>query len=185
MSLGHADAEVSKAVPLDGLDLLLGGFGELDSVSAVHLAGDSFDLLGDGQSGFVEEVELRSGAFELVDDRLGEFDGALTAEGPVVGRDRVVGTCLERLLADKLKLGGVSVVNWLMATITLSPNFLALAMCLARLTQPLSRISRFSSRYTSDSGLPGVTSGPPPCVLSARTVATITAASGTSRTRDT
>ena len=39
---------------------------------------------------------------------------------------------------------------------------------------PFSSSSRFSSVYSLGSGAPGVTFGPPPCIFSARTVATST-----------
>mmetsp|Transcript_3448 Transcript_3448/g.5023 ORF Transcript_3448/g.5023 Transcript_3448/m.5023 type:complete len:387 (+) Transcript_3448:543-1703(+) len=67
-----------------------------------------------------------------------------------------------------------------MATTACTPNLRVFSMCLARLAQPARTSSRFSSLYTWGSGVPACTLGPPPCIFSARTVATITAQLGTS-----
>mmetsp|Transcript_13111 Transcript_13111/g.52286 ORF Transcript_13111/g.52286 Transcript_13111/m.52286 type:complete len:272 (+) Transcript_13111:631-1446(+) len=58
------------------------------------------------------------------------------------------------------------------------PNLRRFAMCRARLQQPAFSSSRFSSTYSFGSGAPAVTGGPPPCIFSARTVATRTATLG-------
>mmetsp|Transcript_11659 Transcript_11659/g.28664 ORF Transcript_11659/g.28664 Transcript_11659/m.28664 type:complete len:387 (-) Transcript_11659:843-2003(-) len=69
----------------------------------------------------------------------------------------------------------VSVLNWLMATTTSTPNFLAFSMCLTRLAHPAATNGMFSSLYSTARGLPADTGGPPPCIFRARTVATMTA----------
>mmetsp|Transcript_27402 Transcript_27402/g.71922 ORF Transcript_27402/g.71922 Transcript_27402/m.71922 type:complete len:343 (+) Transcript_27402:644-1672(+) len=74
----------------------------------------------------------------------------------------------------------VSVWNRLMATTTGTPNLTAFAMWRARFADPFSTISMFSSVYTLSRGAPGVTLGPPPCILRARTVATRVTAEGMS-----
>mmetsp|Transcript_22467 Transcript_22467/g.53260 ORF Transcript_22467/g.53260 Transcript_22467/m.53260 type:complete len:289 (+) Transcript_22467:718-1584(+) len=48
-------------------------------------------------------------------------------------------------------------------------------MCFWRLQHPLASSAQSSSTYSLAKGLPALTGGPPPCILSARTVATITA----------
>mmetsp|Transcript_15270 Transcript_15270/g.50138 ORF Transcript_15270/g.50138 Transcript_15270/m.50138 type:complete len:387 (+) Transcript_15270:537-1697(+) len=73
---------------------------------------------------------------------------------------------------------GVSVGNTFIATTTGTPNFLVFSMCRVKLATPFLTSSTSSFMYSNESGLPGETGGPPPCSLSARTVATITAACG-------
>mmetsp|Transcript_20033 Transcript_20033/g.36372 ORF Transcript_20033/g.36372 Transcript_20033/m.36372 type:complete len:278 (+) Transcript_20033:744-1577(+) len=53
-------------------------------------------------------------------------------------------------------------------------------MCLTRLAFPLMTRSTFSSTYSVAKGFPAETGGPPPCILRARTVATMTAHFGLS-----
>ena len=52
--------------------------------------------------------------------------------------------------------------------------------CFLRLQKPFSTSSRFSCLYFGLRGTPAVTGGPPPCILSALTVATNTTALGVS-----
>mmetsp|Transcript_7833 Transcript_7833/g.25103 ORF Transcript_7833/g.25103 Transcript_7833/m.25103 type:complete len:341 (-) Transcript_7833:461-1483(-) len=66
-----------------------------------------------------------------------------------------------------------------MATTTWTPNLRRFSTCLTRLHTPRETSSVFSLVYASSSWAPGLTGGPPPCILSARMVATITAALGT------
>mmetsp|Transcript_16838 Transcript_16838/g.63854 ORF Transcript_16838/g.63854 Transcript_16838/m.63854 type:complete len:426 (+) Transcript_16838:562-1839(+) len=72
----------------------------------------------------------------------------------------------------------VSVKNRLMATTGRTPNPRTLDTCLARFAHPASSSGMFSVLYSSARGWPGTTGGPPPCVLRARTVATMTQAPG-------
>mmetsp|Transcript_23609 Transcript_23609/g.50528 ORF Transcript_23609/g.50528 Transcript_23609/m.50528 type:complete len:304 (-) Transcript_23609:562-1473(-) len=62
-----------------------------------------------------------------------------------------------------------------MATTTSTPNFFAFSMCLTRLPHPADTSGTFSSVYSDARGFPAETGGPPPCILRARTVATMTA----------
>ena len=64
----------------------------------------------------------------------------------------------------------VSLVKWLMATTTGRPKRCTFSMCFLRFSTPLSRASTF--------GLERSFSGTPPCNFRARTVATMTTASG-------
>ena len=64
----------------------------------------------------------------------------------------------------------VSVMNWLIATIGGTPNFVTFSMWRLRLSQPLATAATFSFFRSS--------LATPPCILSARTVATMTAADG-------
>ena len=60
----------------------------------------------------------------------------------------------------------------LIATIGGTPNFLMLSICRRRFSQPLATAATFSALRSS--------LATPPCIFSARTVATITAAAGLS-----
>mmetsp|Transcript_15187 Transcript_15187/g.37831 ORF Transcript_15187/g.37831 Transcript_15187/m.37831 type:complete len:484 (-) Transcript_15187:508-1959(-) len=73
---------------------------------------------------------------------------------------------------------GVSAANWLMATTTGTPYLRALSMWRARLQQPAVTRPTSSVVYAWGSGVPATTGGPPPCIFSARTVATSTTQSG-------
>lgn len=128
------------------LDLLLGLVAQRDPVRTVHLLGDDLHLLGQAEVGVVQVLELGL-ALARLDDGLGECNSALAAARPVVGRDGLVGTDRERIVLDELELGGGVVAvdktwrqrrrassslprvdtheNWLTATTTFRPNFLA------------------------------------------------------------
>mmetsp|Transcript_10087 Transcript_10087/g.42921 ORF Transcript_10087/g.42921 Transcript_10087/m.42921 type:complete len:393 (+) Transcript_10087:1070-2248(+) len=73
---------------------------------------------------------------------------------------------------------GVSVGNTFIATTTGTPNFLVFSIWRVRFLTPFFTNSTSSLRYAWLNGFPGETAGPPPCSLSALTVATITAACG-------
>ena len=64
----------------------------------------------------------------------------------------------------------MSAENWFTATTTGTPNCLTLARCRARFAQPARTASTFSR--------PRSASATPPCIFSARRVATSTTASG-------
>ena len=65
-----------------------------------------------------------------------------------------------------------------MATTAGIPNIVTFSICLARFCAPARTASTFSSSSAGSSGLPATILPTPPCILSARTVATTTAASG-------
>lgn len=57
VSLGHADGKVLITLILVTLDLTLSFRSERDSISTVHLLGNDFNLLLDGEFEVVEELE--------------------------------------------------------------------------------------------------------------------------------
>ena len=65
-----------------------------------------------------------------------------------------------------------------MATTAGTPYIVTFSICLARFWAPSRTASTFSSSSAGSSGLPATILPTPPCILSARTVATTTAASG-------
>ncbi len=75
---------------------------------------------------------------------------------------------------------GWSVGNALMATTGDTPCRRMFSICLRRLAAPMATSSGFSARRSSGRGLPATILYFPECDLSARTVATTTAASGIS-----
>jgi hypothetical protein len=86
------------------LNLLLGLLAQLDTISAIHLLGDDLDLLRQRLVDVVQEFKL---GFTLasLDDGFRERDGALTALGPVVGRNGLVGTGAQGVVGDELEFG--------------------------------------------------------------------------------
>ena len=70
-----------------------------------------------------------------------------------------------------------------MHTTGVMPDLRTVSAWWSRLAQPASSKDKFSFVYASGSGRPGTTSGPPPCIFSARTVATSTDTSGFSPDR--
>lgn len=86
------------------LDLLLGLVAQVDAIRAVHLLGDNLNLLGQRLVDVVQELELAV-TLACLDDGLGERQGTLTALGPVVGRDGLVGAGAEGKVGDELELG--------------------------------------------------------------------------------
>ena len=65
-----------------------------------------------------------------------------------------------------------------MATTTGTPYLRTISMCAARFSPPARTASGFSSSSAGSSGLPATILPTPPCIFSARTVATTTAQSG-------
>jgi hypothetical protein len=178
-----------------GINLCLRLRAEGNAIGTVDFLADSLDLLLDRAVEVVEELELRL-ALADGDDSLSEVLGTGATLGPVVADDCSVGASSESLFADQSKLslrvGSIIYVrvwsqrderrftyaNWLIATMTLTPNFFEFWICLTKFLHPSLRVTRSSLVYVSCKGFPGDTSGPPPCILSALVVATITVASG-------
>ena len=73
-----------------------------------------------------------------------------------------------------------SLANWLMQITGLAPCLSMFCTCLRKLAAPTCTSSGFSASISSGSGLPGTILYLPVWDLSARTVATTTAASGRS-----
>ena len=109
--------------------------------------------------------------------RLAELDhvprqrlGAGRALGPVLADEGLDAELVAAVLRISSCSASVSVSKRLIATTDGTPNLRTLRTWRSRLASPLFSAVRFS--------LPSSSFGTPPCILSARTVATITAAAG-------
>src|SRR5690606_37922883 len=101
LRLCDADGKVSEALAGICRNLFGGERRELDAICAIHLCSNGGKLFLDGHFWCVEELKvlwLLAG----LDDTLGEINGSETALGPVVGRDGILRTGLDGLLADGL-----------------------------------------------------------------------------------
>ena len=176
--LGHADRQVAEAQVLVLLDRLARGRQQVDPVGAIDAGRDRLDLLGERDVVRVEELEVGLAARRRVPDRLRERRGTLAAVTKWRRDDRIACAGREGDLLDRLDLAGVSVGNELIATTAGTPNRRTFSICLARFCEPSRTASTFSSSSAGSSGLPATILPTPPCILSARTVATTTAASG-------
>ncbi len=105
------------------------------------------------------------------DHGLGELGGACTALCPMVGQHAFDAELGAELLSSAIS-ASVSLEKRLMETTTGTPYFCTLPICRSRLAKPFSTASTFSFLRSS--------LATPPCILSARMVATITTQSGLS-----
>src|SRR5579862_888888 len=190
LRLRHADGEPSEAVALILLELLGGVGRERDIGGAIDLARDGADLVDERHVVGIERLE-RAALFAKPHDLVRQALGALAAVGPVAA-EMGMHAGLAAGLGDDVRLGLgeactpawrqasamtsvsalVSAVKWLIATVTGTPNLRTFSMWRSRFAVPAFTASTFSR--------PSSFLSTPPCILSARTVATITAAEGVS-----
>ena len=126
----------------------------------------------DGQVGVVERLEVGLPLVEHGEHLVGHRLAARPALRPHFAERRARTPLLAGREHRRRSPPRVSLVNRLSATTGGTPNFWMFLTCASRLTMP------FLSAATS--GVPRFSFLTPPCILSARTVATTTAASGLS-----
>lgn len=160
MSASLRDASAEKSTP----------------VRAVHFAGHQLDTFLKRHIPRVQRLELGL-VVAGVHDGIGQLQRAFAAVFPVRGQGHArPGRFAQFTDFGDFRLGvGHKSVD---AHHGDTPERFTVLMWCSRLQQPASTKPTFSVRYSSGRGRPGTGTGAPPWLLSARTVATTTAASG-------
>ena len=181
MQIGQV-AEAHRLVEREAL----GGRGqEVDAVGAVDPGGDRLDLVAQWHLVGVEQPEVGAALLGRGPDRVRELLGARAAVDEVARTDSVPAPAASATSRIAAISSAVSVGKRLMATTAGTPNARTFSICLARFAPPRRTASGLFSSRAGSSGLPATILPTPPCILSARTVATTTAASGSARRRGT
>ena len=171
MRLRHADRHMAEPAGLEARELVLDPRRRLGPVGTVDFARDGLDLLPERQAVRIDRLEFRITAVRERGDRLSQ---ALRARAALA---QWVQTCTE---APRSSAGAgpprfrrpCPPVKRLIATTAGTPELGDIVEMAAEIAKPRSTAATSSS--------PSALRSMPPCILSARTVATTTTASGSS-----
>ena len=175
MGFGHADGQLVKTQAIVECDLLFRLGRIFNARSAIHFPHDGFDLFLDAQIQGVEEAEFAR-LFASGDDRFAEGHGSGAALRPVIGHHRVFRPRLYCETTHQFDFRGRVVLEAIYGHHYRNAKATGVLHHLHQIRAALFDAARDSLPCRrGSSGWPAtLPSGPPPCILSARMVATRT-----------